>query len=99
VSGGAFGHTIIGRKMPESRSIINLLYCCKSLAARRELLEMLFGWQFLWICNPLAYAEYIGMRVGVLSLLMDQWLLMASRAFAMCGHEVLIVTNPEPHLV
>ena len=38
------------------------------------------------------------MRVIVLSLLMDQWLLMVSRTFAMRGHEVLIVTNPEPHL-
>jgi len=56
------------------------------------------GWQFLGICNPSAYAEYIEMRVIVLSLLMDQWLLMATRTFAMCGHEVLIVTNPEPHL-
>jgi hypothetical protein len=38
------------------------------------------------------------MRVTVLSLLMDQWLLMVSRTFAMRGHEVMIVTNPEPHL-
>ena len=38
------------------------------------------------------------MRVVVLSLLMDQWLLMASRTFAMRGHEVLIVTNPHPYL-
>jgi exostosin family protein len=38
------------------------------------------------------------MRVIVLSLLMDQWLLMVSRTFAMRGHEVLIVTNPEPCL-
>jgi len=38
------------------------------------------------------------MRVIVLSLLMDQWLLMVSRTFALRGHEVLIVTNPEPRL-
>jgi Exostosin family len=40
----------------------------------------------------------IEMRVIVLSLLMDQWLLMVSRTFAMRGHEVLIVTNPDAHV-
>jgi exostosin family protein len=29
---------------------------------------------------------------------MDQWLLMVCRTFAMRGHEVLIVTNPNPHV-
>lgn len=38
------------------------------------------------------------MRVIVLSLFVDQWLLILSRTFAMRGHEVLIVTNQEPHL-